>query len=243
MSQMRKSLFTRFRVPVLFALFVLLLPALTFAQAKLTVVHGISGSPLGLPADLPVDIWVNGAPFLTGVVFTNTAGPVTLDAGDYAIEIFLAGADPQTENPVMTLDATLTDGADVTVVAHLTPGPGIALTPFVNNATPQITDAVSPRISERDVRLTVRHAADFPRVAINRLVNAFEPTLMNGEALSVDLSPGEYSFWLSRAGGVRPTSFAPITVALAGGTAYQVYAIGSPTDGSFQLLILTDTFN
>jgi hypothetical protein len=29
-------------------------------------------------------------------------------------------------------------------VAHLTPGPGIALTPFLNNNEPQITDAVSP---------------------------------------------------------------------------------------------------
>ena len=224
------------------ALLSLFLPVASLAQgASVTIIHGISGGALGLDADLPVDIWVEGAPLLTDFRFTNVAGPVNLPAGTYGIEVFLAGSDPEETDPVLNLDATLGNGDDVTIVAHLTPGPDIALTPFVNNNTEQIDDVISPRISERSVRLTVRHAAEFPRVAINRLVSAFEPTLINGETLSVDLDAGTYRFWLSRAGAVRPLSAQPIEVSLEDDTSYFVYAIGSPADGSFQLLITTSS--
>lgn len=231
------------RVVNVLALLLFVLPLAAQAQnARVTVIHGISGGAIGLAPALPVDIWVNGSPFLTGVEFGDVAGPVELPAGEYEIRVYLAGANPNTTDPVLSLDATLAAGQDVHIVAHLTPGPGIALTPFLNNNEPQITDAVSPRISERSVRLTVRHGADFPRVAINRLVDAFEPTLANGDTLSVDLNPGTYRFWLSQAGAHRPVSGQPVSVNLAADTHYYVYAVGSPLDGSFQLKIVTDEF-
>jgi hypothetical protein len=217
----------------------LILAAPTLAQANVAVLHGISGAVLGLDADLPVDVWVNDAPFLTDFRFGDVGGPLELPAGDYSIAIYLAGSDPEMSDPVLTLDATLADGDNVDIVAHLTPGPGIALTPFVNNATPQIVDPISPRISSRSVRLTVRHAADFPRAALNRLLGTVaEPTLASGEGLSLDLDPGTYRFWLSRAGARRPIFPSPITVALEADIAYNVYAIGSADDGSFQLAII-----
>jgi hypothetical protein len=216
------------------------LPAAARAQdANVTVLHGISGGALGLAANLPVDVWANGEPLITDFTFGEVVGPVALPPGTYELRVYLAGSNPDTTAPVLSLDAVIPAGADVHVVAHFTPGPGIALTPFVNNATPQIDDAVSPRISERSVRLTVRHGADFPRVAINRLVDAFEPTLANGDTLSVDLNPGTYRFWLSQAGAPRPVSSQPVAVTLQGGTHYYVYAVGSPLDGSFQLKIVT----
>jgi hypothetical protein len=218
------------------------LPATAEAQnARVTVIHGISGTALGLAAALPVDVWANGAPLITDFRFREVVGPVELPPATYQLRVYLAGSDPNTTTPVLSLDATLAAGDDVSIIANLKPGPGIALTPFVNNRTPQIDDAVSPRISERSSRLTIRHTADFPRVAFNRLVSAFEPTIANGEALSLDLDPGSYRFWLSVAGADRPTGFQPIAVSLDANTSYYVYAVGSTVDGSFGLVITTDT--
>ncbi|MEM9293752.1 MAG: DUF4397 domain-containing protein [Acidobacteriota bacterium] len=224
----------------LLALALFFAPAAVFA-AEITVIHGISGSAIGLDADLPVDIYANGALLLAGVTFTQSA-TLEVPADTYDISVFLAGSDPNTDAPVLTLSATLAENDDVDIVAHLTPGPGIALTPFFNNTVPQITGAISPRISERQTRLTVRHGADFPRAAINRLVTAFELSFVNGQEFVLDLDPGDYRFWLSRLGGLRPLSFDPVSVSLAADTHYYAYAVGSWRDGSFQLLLLAEDF-
>jgi hypothetical protein len=208
--------------------------------ATVHVIHGISGGPLGLASELPVDVWANGEPLLVGFEFGDVVGPVDLPAGTYELRVYLAGSDPEVDAPVLALDATLADDSDVDVVAHFTAEGGIALTAFANNATDKV-EPRSPRVSRRDTRLTVRHAADFPRVAINRLL-PIDPTFVNGGELSYDLDPGHFSFWLSRAGSGRPLSAAPIEVDLAADQHYFVYAIGSPRDGSFQLLIRASPF-
>lgn len=223
-----------------------LIAALAFPQpaqadATVRVIHAISGNALGLDPDLPVDIWVNDAAFLTGVLFLDYTDPVTLPAGAYDIAIYLAGSNPATTDPVLTLSTALNNGDNVHLIAHFTPGPGIALSAFENNDEPRVRDALSTRISERDVRLTVRHAADFDRAAINRLVPFLEPTLANGEGLSIEINPGEYRFWLSKAGNRRPVAFDPTAIVnLQAGLHYYVYAVGSLADGSFQLLLIAD---
>lgn len=216
-------------------------PQLAAANATVRVIHGISGAALSLDPELPVDVWVNGAPFLLEFKFLEFTDVVELPAGAYDIEIYLAGSDPMSTDPVLSLSTTLNDGDNVHLVAHFTPGPGIALSAFANNAVPLVTDPKSSRIQARDLRLTVRHAADFGRVAVNRLISLFEPTLINGEGFSYELSERTYRFWLSAAGAPRPLSFEPTAeVDLAGGAHYFVYAVGSPADGSFQLLVIAD---
>ena len=219
-------------------------PQIAAADATVRVIHAISGGALNLDPDLPVDIWVNGAPFLTDVVYLDFTDAVMLPAGTYDIEIFLAGSDPMSTDPVLTMSANLNDGDNVHLIAHFTPGPGIALSAFANNDTPRIMNSLSSRINERDLRVTVRHAADFGRVAINKLVANFEPTLANGEGLSFEADARTYRFWLSSAGAPRPLSFEPTAVVdLAPGAHYFVYAVGSPADGSFQLLVIADELN
>lgn len=216
-------------------------PQAASADATVRVIHAISGTALGLPATLPVDIWVNGAPFLTEVEFLDYTDPVMLPAGQYDVEIYLAGSDPMVDSPVLAQTFDLTDGLDAHLVAHFTPGPGIALSAFVNNAAPVVTDPLSHRVAARDLRVTVRHAADFPRAQLNRLLPGADPTLANGEGLTVDANAGTYRFWLGYAGAQRPLSVEPTaTFDLAAGAHYYVYAVGSPADGSFQLLVIGD---
>ena len=104
------------------ALMLLALPAgAAFAQTTdgtVTVLHGIPGD-----GGFPVDIYVNGdysAPFIPGLTFGEFAGPVTLAAADYSIEIYAAGADPASTDPALgPLPVTLPAGANATIEAHL----------------------------------------------------------------------------------------------------------------------------
>ena len=60
-------------------------------EFDLTVKHNINGISLGLDKDLPVDVYVEG-----GYAFTFTFGETvetSLPAGDYFIEVKLAGTD------------------------------------------------------------------------------------------------------------------------------------------------------
>ena len=215
-------------------------PQIAAADATVRVVHAISGGALNLDPALPVDVWVNGQPFLTEFRFLEFTDAVMLPADVYDIEIYLAGSDPMTTDPVLTMSATLADGDNVHLVAHFTPGPGIALSAFSNNDKPLVKEPRSSRIAARDLRATVRHAADFGRAKINKLLPV-DPTLANGEGLSFDANEGRYRFWLSGAGALRPLSFEPTAVVdLGAGLHYYVYAVGSPADGSFQLLVIAD---
>ena len=71
----------------------------------LRVSHRINGRALGLDKELPVDIWVNGEPFLTSVPF-GTSARFEVPAGEYEIEIYLAG----TTNKVMSLGPVFLEG-------------------------------------------------------------------------------------------------------------------------------------
>ncbi len=216
-------------------------PQLASADATVRVIHAISGTALNLPAELPVDIWVNGAPFLTGVEFLQYTDPVSLPAGEYNVQIYVAGSDPMVDSPVLDETFQLTDGLDAHLIAHFTPGPGIALSAFVNNDRPVVKNPFSARIAPRDLRVTVRHAADFPRAQLHRLLPGADPTLANGEGLTVDANAGVYRFWLGYAGAPRPLSVDPTAIFdLAADTHYYAYAVGSPADGSFQLLVIAD---
>jgi hypothetical protein len=216
-------------------------PQVATADATVRVIHAISGSALALDPDLPVDVWVNGSPFLTDFKFLEFTDAVMLPAGIYDIEIYLAGSDPAMADPVLTLSAVLNDGDNVHLIAHFTPGPGIALSAFANNAKPLVTEPLSTRITPRDLRVTVRHAADFGCAVVNKLVPFLEPNLSNGEGLSIDVDAARYRFWLSKCGGLRPLSFEPTAIVdLEAGLHYFVYAVGSRSDDSFQLLVIAD---
>ena len=90
-----------------------------YNMVDLRVSHRINGRALGLEArDLPVDIWVNGEPFLTNVTF-GTSARQEVPAGQYNIEIYFAGSDPAEDDPIMSLNAMLEAGSKVDLIATL----------------------------------------------------------------------------------------------------------------------------
>lgn len=83
-------------------------------EFDLQVSHRINGRSLGLPKDLPVDVYVNG-----GLAFTFEFGDVietSLPAGSYSIAVKLAG----TDTTVMSLNAgEIPAGVSVAIRATL----------------------------------------------------------------------------------------------------------------------------
>lgn len=55
-------------------------------EGQVIVVHGVP--------DLEVDVYVNGDLTLEGFQFGDVAGPLSLPAGTYEVEIYGAGSDP-----------------------------------------------------------------------------------------------------------------------------------------------------
>jgi len=81
-----------------------------------TVRHSINGRSLGLPKDLPVNVYVNGALTIPGFEFGDKV-QTSLRAGTYTITVSLADGTPL---PSMTLsNVEIPAGADVIINAKL----------------------------------------------------------------------------------------------------------------------------
>ena len=90
----------------------------------LNVKHNINGRSLGLDKSLPVDVYANGG-YLFTFNFGQTETLPDLPAGDYLIQVYLNGADPDDVNvsPVMTLGPVpIPGGVTVNIRAQLSGG-------------------------------------------------------------------------------------------------------------------------
>ena len=208
----------------LVALMLLALPAgAAFAQTTdgtVTVLHGIPGD-----GGFPVDIYVNGdysAPFIPGLTFGEFAGPVTLAAADYSIEIYAAGADPASTDPALgPLPVTLPAGANATIEAHLDEAGAPTASVFVNDIS---------EIAAGETRLTVRHTAAAPTVDVLANDGVLFSGLSNPNQASGDVPAATYNAKVVPTGATDPVVF-EADLALAEGTSTIVYAIGSLADG------------
>ena len=93
-------------------------------NATVVVVHGIP--------DTDVDVYVNDELTLDDFTFETVTDPLSLPAGDYDLAVRAADAD-RVRGSAPRGDATLTAGANVIVIAHLTEAGEPTLTPFVND--------------------------------------------------------------------------------------------------------------
>ncbi len=218
----------------LVAVMLLALPAgAVLAQSTdgtVTVLHGIPGD-----GGFPVDIYVDGdytAPFIPGLTFTEFAGPVTLPAADYSIEIYAAGADPAATDPALgPLPVTLPAGANATIEAHLDEAGAATASVFVNDIS---------EIAAGETRLTVRHTASAPTVDVLANDGVLFSALSNPNQASGDVPAATYNAKVVPTGATEPVVF-EADLALAEGTSTIVYAIGSLDDGNFTVAVQTIT--
>jgi hypothetical protein len=81
------------------------------------VKHGINGERLGLPSELPVDVYINGELAISGFEFRDSLKTM-MPAGEYDISVTLAGTDTE----VMSLSADIPGCNKVSIVARLVKG-------------------------------------------------------------------------------------------------------------------------
>ena len=193
--------------------------------SEVYVVHGIPG--------VTVDVYVNGDLTLEGFEPEAIAGPLSLPAADYQIQIFAAAddapatADERDDDAVIDVTPSVPGGANLSVVAHLDADGAPTLAAFVNDLD---------TIDAGEGKVTVRHTAAAPTVDIVAGGAAVDGLtgLSNGEEAVVALPADSYPTGIAAAGTTEALVDAPITI--AEGTNLVVYAIGDLAGGSFTLI-------
>ena len=192
------------------------------------VVHGINGQDLGLAQELPVDISISGSCALTAVQFGNIQGPLTVDPGQYIIEVRLSDGNC-TGTLAITATFDIAIGENTSVVAHLTEQGTPKLTKFVNDVRP--TD-------NSNARVVVRHGAAAPPVDVNIESESSNRVvlrnLVNSEQGAVELPAGTLNATIFLSGSSQPL-LGPAELGVEPLIATLVYAVGSQKNGTFQI--------
>jgi hypothetical protein len=193
------------------------------ADATVWVVHAVPG--------VDVDVWANGNPLLTGFSPRDTER-AQVPAGDYDIEVYPAGADPDGADPVITFSGNVTAGANVTLVAHLTASGEIApqLALFANDVS---------RLGADQTRVTVRHTAAAPEVELLGGGDVLGSFSVGGQLGPLDLPAGTIPVGVALPGD---DPFFEADLAFAAGTATFVHAYASdPSDptGTFAPIVFS----
>ena len=189
---------------------------------QVTVVHGVPG--------VTVDVYANGEILLEDFEPGTVTDPVPLPAGDYELAVYAADADPASTDPAIgPVTATVTDGLNASVVAHLTDGGELTASIFPNDTT---------EVAAGEARLTVRHTAAAGAVDILADGNAIFEGVTNPNEGVVDVPAGSYDVAVNAAGTDTEVAAVP-DFALAEGANTIVYAIGDPAadPATFELLV------
>jgi hypothetical protein len=208
---------------------VMALPAGAFAQDENAMVRVGHFSP-----DAPaVDIYANDAILagLENVPFGVLSDYIEVPADTYTISVVVAGEDPA--------DATVIGPADIPLAAGSKST--IAATGFVADIAPVILDdTVELTDGEAQVRV-VHFSPDAPAVDV---APDGADALLADLAFPMDtgyvtLPAGEYDLEV-RVAGTDTVAIQLDPLALDGGTAYSVFAIGSLEDGTLTVLPAVD---
>lgn len=203
-------------------------------DAMVYVIHGIPGDDLGLDPALPVDVLVNDAIcLLQGFEFGDITPPQSLPPAVYNIKIGLANmADPCSEPAVIEADVEFFADESATVIAHLAEDGTPTATKFVNDVSPT---------ARGKARVAVRHTAAAPAVDVD-VRRPLKPTpflviedLTNPNEAQTEIRPGEWDVTIYPANDPTPV-FGPVTVEFTPFTGFFVYAVGTPSTGTFTLI-------
>ncbi|MEU7811633.1 DUF4397 domain-containing protein [Pseudonocardia sp. NPDC049154] len=197
-------------------------PAAT-AQETGTV-HVVHGIP-----DTPVDVYVDGQRALDDFAPATVAGPVDLPAGTRTVALFPADAADGSGAPLLSAQAEVPAGGDVTLAAHLDANGAPTVTPFVDDVS---------AVPAGQARLVVRHTAAAPAVDVLANGSPALTGLTNPNQAAAEVPAGTLSAAVAAAGTTEPV-LGPADLTLAEGTATFVHAIGSLQANNLKLVTFT----
>ncbi len=206
-----------------------------FAQAADTtfyVVHGIPGRDVGPQIDprLPVDVRVNGEICLVqGLVFGEIAGPFTVPAGRYGVEVSLANTvAPCSNEPVIEGEVRVAGDRFNSVVAALDPE---------GAPTAYVFRADAKALRDGRTRLVANHAAAAPpvKIVVDGKVAIRNLAPGNSEAAVVPSEPGAVQLEVQPQGSSE-TVLGPAAVPTPSQSVVLGFVVGSAASGSLALI-------
>ncbi|MEE8603396.1 DUF4397 domain-containing protein [Euzebya tangerina] len=192
--------------------------------SQVSVVHGIP--------DATVDVYVNGDLTLEDFEPGTVTDELTLPADDYDLAVFAAGADPESDDPVVSADdVAVPGGINASIVANLDADGAPALNVFVNDMS---------TIDHLQARVAVRHVAAAPAVDVFVDGAATFEDLTNPNEATAEVPEGTYEIAVAVADSpVSEAVIGPVDLDFPGDTLSVVYAIGSAADGTLDALVQT----
>lgn len=186
------------------------------AGGRVYVLHGLPG--------LVADVQVDGRTTTSSVKAGAIVGPLAVSPGRHEISLVAAG------QPPLRGTITMSPRGSIDVVAHLPADPGGApiLTAFPNDLGP---------VGRGKLRLTVAHTAQVPPADIRVDGAVLLRDVANSEVLTVEVPGRSYSVDIVPTSTSGPVVFGPIPLAVTAGTLTRVYAFGSPTEGTMNVLV------
>ncbi|WP_165984303.1 DUF4397 domain-containing protein [Streptomyces sp. YIM 98790] len=190
-------------------------------QAEVSVFHGIPG--------LTVDVYADGEELLSDFGPGTVAEPMTLEPGSYDVEVFEAGADPDSADPELRRTVEVPAGGNATLAAHLSAEGDPRLSAFVNDTS---------EVASGDARLTVRHLAAAPAVDVRAGGDTLVEGLENPNEASVEVPADTVQAEVVLA-ETDDVVIGPADLQLAEDTNTIVYAWGSAEEDSLALAVQT----
>ena len=186
--------------------------------ATVTVIHAV-------PAEdgFPADVYLNGDLVIDGFIFEAASEAFTIPAGAAELEVFAEGADPATESPAVSGQVTLEAGVDYSVVAQLVDGAPV-LSIFVNDTS---------QVEAGQSRLTVRQTSGVGDIDVSVDGESLFDGLAQATDATANLAAGPHDVSFLATGEILEER----SVTLPEGTLLVLYAVGSPTDDTFNLLV------
>jgi Domain of unknown function (DUF4397) len=211
-------------VAVCLSLFVLSAPAGANSRQTptgvVTLVHGVRG--------LVADVYLDGKLVLPAFQPERATDPLTLPAGDHAVDIRTAGS-PADSAPLLHGTLTVKAGIRQSAIVHLS-----------EQGTPAVTayDDDLSTVPATQTRVVLRHAAAAPPIDVTLNGSQAVSGLANGREAEDQVVAGTYAVAVSTGGQAL---LAPTNLPLAEGVANFMYLIGSRSSNSLTWLALPVT--
>ena len=188
------------------------------ATATVTVFHAV-------PAEdgFPADVYLNGDLIIDGFIFEAASEAFKVPPGAAELEVFAEGADPATDSPAVSDQVTLEAGVDYSVVAQVIDGVPV-LSVFVNDTS---------QVEVGQSRLTVRQTSGVGDIDVSIDGESLFQGLQQATDATASLVAGPHDVSFLATGEI----LAERSVSLDEGALLVLYAVGSPTDDSFNLLV------
>jgi hypothetical protein len=150
-------------------------------------------------------------------------GPFELDAGEHTVRF-----EPGSGQP-MTANVTVRAGGSVDLVLHLPADPG-------GDPVADVYRASAKPVAPDTARVLVAHTATVPPADVRVDGQVVFEDIANGEYATADVPGGQHSAEVVPAGTSQDPILGPLDVDLPAGTVTMVYAVGTPTDGSMNVI-------